>query len=286
MRKVILSSDSTCDIGPELQKKYDIQYLNYHIQLEGKSYIDTVEISPDDLYSAWRERKVLPQTAAISPAEYIDYFKKWVDDGFDVVHLSLGSGITSSYSNCQLAAKELGHVYPVDTENLSTGMGHLVVKAGELAQQGCGALEIQEQINKMKHRVHTSFLLNTLEFMKAGGRCSTVAALGANLLKLKPCIEVDSQNGSKMHAGKKYRGSMEKCLIQYVHDKLDGREDLDLDRIFITHSGSPDSDIEAVKAEVKSIADFREVFVTRANCAISTHCGPRTLGVLFMTKES
>lgn len=284
MRKVLLSADSTCDIGPELQKKYEVSFYNYHIILDGKSYTDMVDITPDDLYKAWWDKGQLPKTAAISPQEFADYFRPFVEAGYDVVHINLGSGLSVSHQNCLLAAKELGHVYPIDSENLSSGSGLLVVKAGEMKNLGMTAEEIQRSINTMKPRSHASFLLDTLEFMKAGGRCSAIAAFGANLLKLKPCIEVDNQGGGKMHPSKKYRGAMEKALAEYVLDKLSDRKDLDLDRIFITHSGSPQSDIALVKKEIAKYADFKEIHVTRANSTISAHCGPRTLGVLFMTR--
>lgn len=202
-----------------------------------------------------------------------------------MVHIGLGSGISSAFQNCVTAAQELGHVYPVDSQNLSAGFGLLVIRAAELAQEGMAAPDIAQRLEKMRPQAHTSFLLDTLEFMKAGGRCSAVAAFGASVLQLKPCIEVENQNGSHMHVGKKYRGKMESCLCSYVRDKLQGREDLDLKRVFITHSGSPESDIEAVRREVEKYASFEEVYITRASCTISTHCGPRTLGVLFMTKE-
>lgn len=283
--KVIISADSTCDIGPELQKKYNVQLLNWRIELEGKEYIDNVEIVPDDLYTAWRERKALPKSSGATPYDLKNHFTPWLEQGYDVVHIDLGSGISCAYQNCCAIAQEMPGVYPVDSQNLSGGFGHLVIKAAELAEQGMSAPEIKDALENMCSRVHTSFLLDTLEFMKAGGRCSAVAAFGANLLKLKPCIEVDNTNGAKMHVGKKYRGTMENCLKQYIQEKLEGRDDIILDRVFITHSGSPASDVELVKQEVAKYQNFAEVYETRANCVISTHCGPRTLGVLFVTKE-
>ncbi len=283
-RKIILSADSTCDIAPELQQRYDVQFFHYHILIGEKAYIDKVEIQPEELYAAWRQQGVLPKTAAIAPGEYTEFFEKWVGDGGDVVHVNLGSAISASYQNCCLAAEELGHVYPVDSASLSTGSAHLVVKAGEMIAAGREAAEIQTTLNALRDKVDASFVLDTLEFMRAGGRCSAVAAFGANLLHLKPCIEVDNQNGGKMGVGKKYRGSMEKVLPEYVKDRLAGRDDLDLSCIFITHSGSPDSDVELAKAEIRKYADFKEIYVTRASGTISAHCGPRTLGILFMTQ--
>lgn len=168
-----------------------------------------------------------------------------------------------------MVAKELDGIYPVDSQNLSSAFGHLVIQAAKLAEQGLSAAEIQTHVSDMCSRSHGSFLLDTLEFMAAGGRCSNVASLGANLLQLKPCIEVDNQNGGKMSVAKKYRGNMERCLRQYVHDKLDGRDDLDLKRIFITTSGAPDSAIEAIREEIEKLQNFKEICVTYANCVIS-----------------
>lgn len=284
MGKVIISADSTCDIGPELQKRYNVQLLNWRILLDDREYLDNVNITPDDLYRAWRERGVLPKSTGATCEEYKNHFQPLIDQGYEVVHIGLGSGISCSYQNAVQAAKETGHVITIDSQNLSTGFGLLVVEAAELAEKGCSAAEIRERIEELRPRSHASFLLDTLEFMKEGGRCSALAAFGASILQLKPCIEVDNSDGSRMHVGKKYRGKMEQCLLQYVHNKLDGRTDLDLRRVFVTHSGSPESDIRAVCREVSRCANFEQIFVTRANCTISTHCGPRTLGVLFLTK--
>ena len=284
MKKVIISADSTCDIGPELQERYHIQLLNWRILLDGKEYLDNVNITPDDLYRAWRERGILPKSTGATSEEYKQHFQPLIDQGYEIVHIGLGSGISCSYQNAVQAARETGHVITIDSQNLSTGFGLLVVEAAELAQQGLSATEIYRKIEELRPRSHASFLLDTLEFMKAGGRCSALAAFGASILQLKPCIEVDNCDGSRMHVEKKYRGKMDQCLMQYVRNKLKGRSDLDLRRVFITHSGSPESDIQAVKKEVQRCADFKEIYVTRANCTISTHCGPRTLGVLFLTK--
>lgn len=285
-RKIILSADSTCDIGPELQERFNVQLFDFHIQFGDETFIDQKEISADEIYAYWREKGMLPKTAAITPIEYAKYFKKWVDDGYEVIHINLGTALSTAFQNCNIVAQELGadRIYPFDSGNLSTGIGLLVIKAGEMIEAGMSAPEIIEALEGMREKSHASFVLDTLEFMKAGGRCSAVAAFGANLLKLKPGIEVDNQGGGSMGVGKKYRGTMEKVLAEYVADKLEGRDDLDLSRIFITHSGSPQSDIDLVRGEVEKHADFKEYHITRASGTISAHCGPRTLGILFMTK--
>ncbi|MDL2253027.1 DegV family protein [Ruminococcaceae bacterium OttesenSCG-928-I18] len=281
-KKIILSADSACDIGPDLKERYQVNFFPFHILLDGKSYEDGVDISAEDIYAAYREKGILPKTAGITPAEYADYFRRWVQDGHEVIHINLGSALSSTHQNCKMAAEELGHVHVVDSASLSTGFGLLVVKGGEMIARGRPAGEIAAALAEGSARTNASFVLDTLEFMKAGGRCSAVAAFGANLLQLKPSIRVNNHSGGSMGVSKKYRGSIERVLPEYVRDQLADRDDLDLDRIFITHSGSPASDVELVRGEIAKYADFKEVIETRASATISSHCGPRTLGVLFM----
>lgn len=284
MRKIILSADSTCDLGDELKEKYQVHYYPFHIILEGKDYQDNVDITPGDIFQRYYEKKVLPKTAAINVEEYVNYFRPFVEQGYEVVHLNLGSTLSSAHQNCMLAARELKGVYPVDSGNLSTGIGHLVLDAGEMIKEGLGAEEIAGKLNQRKNLVHSSFILDTLKFMSAGGRCSNVMALGANLLNIKPCIEVNNKDGS-MDVGKKYRGSLKKVLPLYVKDKLQEYQGICTDKIFITHSGIDQEYIELVKEAIQEEKEFQNIYVTRASCTISCHCGPNTLGILFETKE-
>lgn len=284
MRKIILSADSTCDLGDELKEKYQVHYYPFHIILEGKDYQDNVDITPGDIFQRYYEKKVLPKTAAINVEEYVNYFRPFVEQGYEVVHLNLGSALSSAHQNCMLAARELKGVYPVDSGNLSTGIGHLVLDAGEMIKEGLGAEEIAGKLNQRKNLVHSSFILDTLKFMSAGGRCSNVMALGANLLNIKPCIEVNNKDGS-MDVGKKYRGSLKKVLPLYVKDKLQEYQGICTDKIFITHSGIDQEYIELVKEAIQEEKEFQNIYVTRASCTISCHYGPNTLGILFETKE-
>lgn len=284
MRKIILSADSTCDLGDELKEKYQVHYYPFHIILEGKDYQDNVDITPGDIFQRYYEKKVLPKTAAINVEEYVNYFRPFVEHGYEVVHLNLGSALSSAHQNCMLAAQELKGVYPVDSGNLSTGIGHLVLDAEEMIKEGLGAEEIAGKLNQRKNLVHSSFILDTLKFMSAGGRCSNVMALGANLLNIKPCIEVNNKDGS-MDVGKKYRGSLKKVLPIYVKDKLQEYQGICTDKIFITHSGIDQEYIELVKKAIQEEKEFQNIYVTRASCTISCHCGPNTLGILFETKE-
>lgn len=282
MKKIILSADSTCDLDDRLKERYEVHCQPLHINLGDKQYEDGVNISPDDIYETYERQRILPKTSAPNPKEYIDYFKKWTDQGHEVVHISLGSGISSSYQNACIAAEELGNVYPIDSGNLSTGMGLLVIEAAERIVKGMPAEQISEEINHLKSKVEASFVIDKLTYLHEGGRCSAIAAFSANLLNIKPCIEVDPTSGN-MNVGKKYRGALPKTLKRYTMDKLNGRSDIKLDRVFITHSGTSPENIATVKQTIEEIADFKEILVTRAGCTISSHCGPNTLGVLFVT---
>ena len=282
-KRIILSADSPCDLGAALKERYDVTFYPYHIVLDGKQYSDSVDIYPEDLYTAYRQKGVLPKTSAINIAEYVAYFRRWTDEGFSVIHLNLGGALSSSYQNCRIAAEELSGVFPIDSRNLSAGVGHLVIEAAERIRMGMEPAEIVREVSALTGHVHANFILDTIEFMRAGGRCSAIAALGANLLKLKPCIDVDNTSGA-MGVGKMYRGNLDKVHLQYAEDQLARYDHIKKDRIFITHSGIPEERIDAVKELLESKHIFREIFITQASCTISSHCGPNTLGVLFMTE--
>ena len=254
MTKIILSADSTCDLGDELKAKYQVHYYPFHIILGDKQYQDNVDITPEEIFQAYWERKILPKTAAIGVGEYLDYFRKWVENGSQVIHLNLGSGISSAYQNCCMAARELGNVFPINSGNLSSAIGLLVVEAGKRISQGMPAPQIQKEIQELTAKCHGSFVLDTLEFLHAGGRCSAVAALGANL------------------------------LVQYTRDKLMNRDDLNLDRCFLVNAGISKERLNLVKKTIEECADFEHIYITKASCTISCHCGPNTLGVMFLTK--
>ncbi len=280
---VIITADSTCDLNKELIKKYDVAYTPLHIVLGEKSYEDGVNINPNEIYKNFEATGVLPKTSAVNVGEYIEFFKKYTDKGDSVVHINLGSALSSSYQNACTAALEFENVYPIDSCNLSTGSGHLVIEAAEMAAKGMEAKEIAEKLKKMTSKVHSSFIIDKLNYLRAGGRCSTLAMLGANLLQLKPCIEVNNKDGS-MTVGKKYRGRLDNVLIQYVDEKLAQYEDIRTDKIFITHAGIGDDHVKNVYDHVKSKGIFENIYITRASCTISSHCGPGTLGILFMTE--
>jgi len=220
----------------------------------------------------------LPKTSAVSVGTYLDVFGKYVEAGNQVVHISLSSELSSSYQNACIAAETTGDVYVVDSRSLSTGSGHLVILAAELALAGLSAGEVASALDDMKKQLDVSFVLQTLEYLHKGGRCSGVAAFGANVLKLRPEIQVAD---GKMGVGRKYRGNAEKSILDYVRGRLEGRTDIRHDRIFVTHSGVEPEIVEKVKALVKELQPFDQVIETKAGCTISSHCGPGCLGVLF-----
>ncbi len=282
-KPIVLCADSTCDLSPELIEKYQVHILPLHVNLDGNTYADGVDLTPDEIYATYREKKILPTTAATNMTEYQDFVQPFIDAGNDVIYVNLGSGISTTYNSCRLASLETPGLYAVDSGNLSTGMGHVVIAAAEGIAAGKSAEEIVAELQIFTKKVEASFVIDNLEFLHKGGRCSTVAMLGANVLKLKPCIEVNNEDSS-MTVGKKYRGALEKCLEEYVRDRLEGRTDIVTDRIFITHSGISEERIALVKAAVEKYMQFDEILITRAGCTISAHCGPNTLGILFVRK--
>ncbi len=287
-QKIVLSADTPCDVGEELKARYQVSLYPLHIILDGKQYTDGLDITSAQLYEAWWKHKLLPRTAAINPEEYQSYFAAFLDQGYDVIHISLGSGISSSNANAQIAAdalKDKGNVYVIDSCSLSTGFGLLVCEAGERIKAGMPAEQVAKEVSALTQDTRASFILDTLEFMRAGGRCSSIAQIGATLMNLKPTIIVKNDRQGSMVVGKKYMGKLAPSLMKYVDDQLKDRTDLVLDRVFVTHSGMDDpAIIEKVVARIRELQPFQEVFVTQASCTISCHCGPNTLGVLFLTK--
>ena len=281
MGKIKITCDSTCDLTYELYEKNNVHVVPLTIALGDELRLDSVNINADELFEYVKTSGQLPKTSAISIGEYMDVFGKYTSKGYTVIHINLSSLLSSSHQNACLAAEELENVYVIDSRNLSTGSGHLVLLASAMAESGMDAEEIVRILNEKKEKLDVSFVLQTLDFLHKGGRCSGVAAFGANALKLHPEIKV-SYGG--MTVGKKYRGDMEKSILAYVHGRLDNRDDIDTDRIFVTHSGVPAELLDKVVAAVKELHPFKEVLVTRAGCTISTHCGPACLGVLFFTK--
>ena len=280
-QKVVIASDSTSDLNAELVARYGIKTIPLKVNLGENQYLDGVDIDPDMIYRHYEQHRELPKTAAPNIADFQAFFAEQTEDGKAVVCFTISAQMSSTYNNARLAAMDFENVYVVDTQNLSTGGGLLVVAACEMAKEGKSAEEIAAACSEMRDRVDASFVIDDLEFLHKGGRCSAVAAFGANLLQLKPCITV---NGGKMGVCKKYRGKFLAVLEKYIADRIGDASDIALDRVFVTHAGCDEAIVSRCVELVKNAAPFKELHITRAGCTVSSHCGKNTLGVLFIRK--
>lgn len=282
MYQIKITCDSTCDLTREQYENGNVEVISLGVSLGDDFRRDGVDVTADELYEYVQKSGQLPKTSACSVGEYQAMFEKYTAQGFEVVHISLSAELSASHQNALIAAQETEGVYVVDSRNLSSGSGHLVLLAVQLAKAGMSAEEIAGQLREAADRVDASFVLQTLEYLHKGGRCSGIAAFGANLLNLRPEIEV---RDGKLGVAKKYRGSAEKSILAYVRGRLEGRTDIDCGRIFITHSGVPREILDKVNALVKELHPFEEVIETVAGSTISCHCGPCCLGVLFLRSK-
>jgi len=279
--KIKIISDSTCDLGAELIKQNDIALVPLTVIKDAVEDKDGITITPADIFAHVAAGGALCSTSAVNIGEYTDVFAKYADDYDGVIHINLGSGFSTCYQSACLAAEEFDNVRVIDSKNLSTGQGLVVLKACELAKD-CTDLDLlARELTEFTEKVEASFLVDKLDYLAKGGRCSSVAALGANLLNLKPCIEVKD---GKMGVVKKYRGNYAKCLGTYVKDRLAGREDIDRGTLFVTKTVVSEECYSAVMEAVSTCGGFETVYETTAGCTVSCHCGPGTLGVLFIRK--
>lgn len=275
-----ITSDSTCDLSPELLERYQVTVLPLCVNLGENAYKDGESITPADIFSYVSETGQLPTTAATNIGEYMEFFTPLSQEYDAVIHINLGSGFSSCHQNAKLAAAEFDNVYAVDSCNLSSGQGLVVIEAALAAQRGEQPEEIVAMLNELTSRVDTSFVVDKLDYLAKGGRCSSAVALGANLLKLKPCINLEH---GKMDVGKKYRGVWTKLLPGYAKERLEGK-DICKDRVFITWTSCP-PEVVAELREILKAEGFGEVLETVAGSTITSHCGPNTLGVLFIRNK-
>ena len=284
MKKVSIITDSTSDLSKELLEQYDITVFPLHIHLGDVEYADGIDITPEEIYHWSEETKETPKTSALSLFDAKEYVKKALEKSEEVICFCISEEMSSCCSVMHMAVIELeveDKVIVVDSKNLSTGIGLQILEAAKLAEQGLGAGEIVERIKAMQSQVRSSFVVDSLTFLHRGGRCSGVAALAGNTLKLHPCIFV--LNG-KMQAGKKYRGKMDKVILNYVEDLKPELATAKKDHVFITHSGCDAELIETIKGELDKLNYFENIHVTQAGGVIASHCGPGTLGVLFVAE--
>lgn len=280
---VKIISDSTCDLSAELTEKYAIAITPLSVTLGNATGRDGIDVKPEDIYAYVRESNSLPKTSAVNEEEYRRVFAFWSHRGYAIVHFCISSEFSSSYQNACAAAKGMENVFVVDSRNLSTGQGLLVLHGAEMAQAGRTAREIFEECSALVPQVEASFVIDRLDYLYKGGRCSALSAFGANLLNIKPCIEVLD---GRMSPTAKYRGKIDSVMLKYVKKRLTGRNDIDKHRIFITHTQCDPADVLAVRNQIMEIIpDFEEILDTTAGSTITTHCGPNTLGILFFRKK-
>lgn len=278
-KPVIITADSTCDLSSELCSRFQIQVIPLTITLGEATFLDGESFTPADMYARYREDGTLPKTSAPSVQSFLDFFRPFVEQGFEVVHLDISSELSGSFNAARLAASELSGVYVIDSMMLSTGVGLLAIEAAECRDQGMSAFDIAVHLSDLRSKVSTSFVLDTLEFMWKGGRCTGVTAFGANLLKIKPGLEM--RNG-KLEVCKKYRGNINHVYQQYITERLSGKK-VRPGHVFLTESGEVDPAVlKDLEVLVKQLTGCKEIHHTVAGCTVSSHCGPKTLGVLFI----
>lgn len=279
MKKVVITADSAADLPKELAEKYDIKIMPMNVIVDGKVFRDGVDISPGVIFGYVGENGEIPKTSAVSPGEYMDFFEPFLKAGKAVVHLSFCSELSSTHRNAKLASARLGDVYTLDTRNLAGGISLLALKACGMRDKGCSAEEIIVDLKKLVPKARVSYLLDSIEFLRKGGRCSAAAAWGANLLSVKPCAAV--VNG-KIDVIKKYRGKGKAVRLQYASEQLES-DNIDFETAFIYHSGVPEDELSTVEAMAKQ-AGFKQVIIAETGCMISLHSARGAIGLHFLTK--
>ena len=280
--KIRMTGDSTCDLSPELLRKYDFRMAPLSVIIDGTVFHDGVDVTPRDIFRAVEAGKSV-RTAAVNAYEYKEFFREQLKTCDQLVHVCISSEFSTCYSDAVEAAKDFSGVYVVDSRNLSTGSGLLMLEGADLAAEGKSGEEIAEILKKKTRLVDASFVVRTIDYLRRGGRCSGLEALGAKMLHIRPSIVVAE---GRMHPGEKYRGRYEHYLKHYIGDVLANDRTIDFKRVFVTHSPSEEGLVRFAIDTVKSCGLFREVLETMAGCTVCTHCGPDTLGLMFMRREA
>lgn len=279
-KPVYITSDSTCDLTPALLERFNIKTVPLHVVLGEENYLDGVEFTPEMIYERYAKDKVLPRTAAVSPQEFTDFFTPLVEAGYEVIFMGISSCLSATYQNAVIAAQDLPGVYPVDTLQLTTGVGEMLLTACQMRDEGKDAVTIAEAMKALIPKVNVSFVIDTLEYMWKGGRCTGVTAFGANLLNLKPCIEMRE---GKLEVCKKYRGNIQKVYEKYIAERLSGKN-VNPNYIFITTSDDPSPELAKRLEDTvrQAVPQVKEILFTRTSCTVTSHCGSGTMGVLFL----
>jgi DegV family protein with EDD domain len=281
-QKVKIISDSTCDLSPEILEKYDITMTPLFI-ISGtgeneQEFRDKVDIQPDDLFRMVETEKKSCRTAAVNIYDYEKVFAEYSSKYESVIHINISPGFSACNQNASIAAADFGNVYVVDSRSLSSGQGYLVHDAAIMAKEGKSAQEIVDYLNQAAKFINTSFVINTLDYLHKGGRCSLTKLIASKILNIKPCIEVAD---GAMRVGAKYTGKFMPTLEKYVRERLSDPKNIDLKRIYITHTTCTPEIVGLVRETIKQCADFAEIIETKAGCTVSNHCGPNTLGIIF-----
>lgn len=276
-----ITADSTCDLSEELLRQWNISLMPMHILMGGESYLDGVTVHPADVFAHVKNGGQAPKSAAANLVEYTDFFAPFAKEYDAVIHISVGSKFSSCFQNARLAAQEFDNVSVVDSENICTGQGYLVLRAAKWAADGLSAKNICMRLQSLAKRVELSFVLNQLDFMAKSGRCSGVLAFGANILGIKPSLAVI--NG-ELKVVKKYRGSLPICVGKYIADQLDGRDDIDNSMVFISSCEPKPGCMDAIKAGLRKYGKFEHIIETDIGTTIGGYSGPGTIGIMFAKK--
>ena len=279
--KIKILADSTADLTKEICEKFDIEQLPLNITLGDNVYVDGITINPEMIYDFVKETNQLPKTSAINQLTYEETYQKIFDAGYEgIVHFTISSEMSTCYNNAVNASQQFKNIAVVDSRTLSTGIALLAMYASELAQKGeLTPAEIAQKVEKRIPFDQTSFVVDKLNYLHKGGRCSAVALLGANILHIKPSIKVE--NG-KMGVDKKYFGNLDKAIMKYVQDTLQKYNKPDNTRVFITHTKIDSKIVDAVKDYLKNNTKFKEIWETTAGSTVTSHCGSHTLGILYL----
>lgn len=287
MNKVIIFTDSTCDLSQEIIKEYDIKVIPLHITFGTESLNDGVDITLPELYKRVEEENVMPKTAACAPGEFIEFLEPYIEQGYDIFYMGIGGKLSTTFNSFQIAAEEFpeGRCYSSDGSNLSTGTGLLVLKACKYRDSGMSAKEIKERIDRRIPRMKSQFVVRTLDYLHKGGRCSSLTKIFGTVLRIRPMIVVRE---GKLKVGKKIIGLMKKAVGTMTNMFLEDFNNIDPEFVFITHTTDCDqsyAEIDAMFKEHGIYDKVKHVYRTEAGCVIGAHCGPGTIGILYLMKD-
>ena len=279
--RIKITSDSTCDLSKRQLERYNITMVPLYVVKDNQTLKDREEITPSEIFRHVDNGGALCTTAAVNIEDYTQIFSEFSKEFDAVIHINIGADFSCSHQNALIAAQEFDNVYIVDSKNLCGGQGCLVLRAAQMAEDGMDPQEICGNIEKLREKVEASFIIDRLDYMRKGGRCSLIAEFGANIMRLKICIEVKD---GKLQVAKKYSGSFEHCIDSYSKERLIGRDDIDTQLLLFAQAEASPEAISAARKNIQEFGKFREIEEIEAGCTISCHCGPNTIGLFYMLK--